>query len=147
MEIGKGLYLRPYRSGSGLCLKKKISDVLEKIPDRPLTNIELTKYIKELKIPNFRGIFMRNALPLAPKHTECAIVNLDDLQGPGTHWVAYKKSGNNVMYFDSFGNLKPPTDLMNYFNVDEVKYNYRRYQDFGTHICGHLCLKFLAGVI
>ena len=90
---------------------------------------------------------MRNALPLAPKHMERAIVNLDDVQGPGTHWVAYKKSGDNDIYFDSFGNLRPPTDLMNYFNVDEVKYNYRRYQDFDTHICGHLCLKFFADVI
>lgn len=90
---------------------------------------------------------MRNALPLAPKHMECAIVNLDDMQGPGTHWVAYKKNGDNVIYFDSFGNLRPPTDLMNYFDVDEVKYNYRRYQNFGTHICGHLCLKFLANII
>lgn len=90
---------------------------------------------------------MRNTLPSAVKHTECAIINLDGKEGSGTHWVAYKKCGNNVTYFDSFGNLRPPKDLLNYLNVNEVRYNYKKYQDFGSFNCGHLCLKFLANLI
>ena len=51
---------------------------------------------------------MRNALPKnGPRYNESAIVNLDDASGPGTHWVAYRKRGNKVLYFDSFGDLKP----------------------------------------
>jgi hypothetical protein len=42
-------------------------------------------------------------------------------------WVAYKKRGNKVIYFDSFGDLQPPTDLVTYLNVDEIKYNPERY--------------------
>lgn len=90
---------------------------------------------------------MRNALPPRPYFTEKAIVNLDDATGPGTHWVAYKKKGNDVIYFDSFGDLQPPLDLMIYLGVDSVKYNYERYQDFDTFYCGHLCLKFLSEAI
>lgn len=89
---------------------------------------------------------MRNALPKSgPRYRESGIVNLDDKSGPGTHWVAYRKRGKDVVYFDSFGDLQPPLDLMLYLGVREVKYNHERYQDFDTYICGHLCLKFLSG--
>ena len=91
---------------------------------------------------------MRNALPVGgPKYYESAIINLDDASGPGTHWVAYRKRGNNVVHFDSFGDLQPPLDLMLYLDVDEVKYNHERYQDFNTYICGYLCLQFLSEAI
>ena len=36
------------------------------IPDKPLTNIELTTYAQELEIPHFRCVFMRESLPLYP---------------------------------------------------------------------------------
>ena len=45
---------------------------------------------------------MRDKLPKQPFHTERAIINLDNSSGPGTHWVAYKKCGKSVTYFDSF---------------------------------------------
>lgn len=115
-----------------------------KLPHRALTDVDLIKYAKLLKIPHFRGVFMRNALPKhGPRKYESAIVNLDDADGPGTHWVAYKKRNNEVMYFDSFGNLQPPLELVNYLGVGSVKYNYERYQNYNTVECGHLCLKFL----
>ena len=89
---------------------------------------------------------MRDSLPKnGPKLNENAIVNLDDFTGQGTHWVAYTKKGNRVSYFDSFGNLRPPLDLMKYLNVDAVQYNHTNYQDYDTFNCGHLCLKFLSG--
>lgn len=88
---------------------------------------------------------MRNALPSAgPRYCESAIVNLDDAVGPGTHWVAYRKRGKDVVYFDSFGDLQPPLDLMVYLKVDQIKYNYERYQDYDSFNCGHLCLQFLS---
>ena len=79
------------------------------LPSRALTNTDLLKYVKVLKIPYFRGVFMRNLLPRnGPLTNESAIINLDDKYGPGTHWVAYRNRKNSVLYFDSFGNLKPP---------------------------------------
>ncbi len=87
---------------------------------------------------------MKNKLPLSgPHQRESAIVNLDNDTGAGTHWVAYKKRGNTVVYFDSFGNLQPPRELMIYLNVDRIKYNPEKYQDFNSYNCGHLCLAFL----
>ena len=34
-----------------------------KIPDKALTNFELLDYVQKLKIPNCRGVFMRDTLP------------------------------------------------------------------------------------
>lgn len=87
---------------------------------------------------------MRDALPKKPKTNECAIVNLDKTIGPGTHWVAYKKFGNLVKYYDSFGKLPPPPELINYFGKHvQIMYNYNKDQNFNSIKCGHLCLKFL----
>lgn len=88
---------------------------------------------------------MRNALPSSqPWRNESAIVNLDSFDGPGTHWVAYYKRGRNVHYFDSYGNLKPPRELITYFGGDSrILYNYTNFQKLNKYNCGHLCLEFL----
>lgn len=98
-----------------------------------------------MKIPHFRGVFMRDELPKSgPRRCESGIINLDDKNGPGSHWVAYKKINDRIMYFDSFGNLQPPENVKKYFGAGSIiNYNHQRYQDFDTIICGHLCLKFL----
>ena len=133
--------------GLGLHLKKKKKFDQIKLPQRALTNVDILKYAKLLKGTNFRGVFMRNPFPASgPRYCE-SVVNLDDASGPGTHWDAYRKRDKNVVYFDSFGDLHPPLDLILYLGVDEVKYNHGRYQDFDTYNCGHLCLKFLCETI
>ena len=59
-----------------------------------------------MEIPHFRGVYVRNDLPKSgPLKYDSAIVNLDDEDGSGTYWVAYKKRNNQVIYFDSFGYL------------------------------------------
>lgn len=79
-----------------------------------------------------------------PWANELAIVNLDNSHGPGTHWVAYVKMGKRVKYFDSFGNLQPPIELIRYFgpNID-IMYNHKRFQNYDESVCGQLCAKFL----
>jgi hypothetical protein len=73
-------------------------------------------------------------------------VNLDNAEGPGTHWVAYAKRGNRVIYFDSFGNLRPPRELVRYLNVMQIEYNHMAYQSYDQSNCGQLCLQFLRTV-
>lgn len=115
------------------------------IPNKALSNEELTVYAKCLKIPFFRGVFMKDVLPKYMWVNETAIVNLDNTTGPGTHWVCYKKLNDIVYYFDSFGNLPPPLELQKYFSgVKRIMYNYDRLQNFNSSVCGHLCLDFLA---
>lgn len=63
-----------------------------------MTNLELIKYAKKLKIPNFSGVFMRDELAsMKPQKNETGIINLDSTKGSGTHWVAYCKKKNCVI--------------------------------------------------
>lgn len=96
----------------------------------------------KMNIPNFRGVYMRDKLPIRSLDKECGVINLDNENGPGSHWVAYIKHKNIVKYYDSFGNLRPPIEVVRYLG-EKIHYNYNRCQDFNTYICGHLCLKFL----
>lgn len=90
---------------------------------------------------------MRDTLPTRINNYESGIVNLDNIRNAGTHWVCYKKRGPKVTYFDSFGNLRPPKELVRYLKSDGketiIKYNLDRKQEFDSVVCGHLCLKFL----
>lgn len=103
----------------------------------------MLEYATKLKIPYFRGVFMRDALPQKVATNESGIVNLDVSAGDGTHWVAYCKRRNNVSYYDSFG-VAPPTELINYLGKNSlITYSYEQDQRVDQVICGHLCLKFL----
>lgn len=78
------------------------------------------------------------------RRVENAIVNLDDATGGGTHWVAFSKCGNDARYYDSFGNLKPPPEVITYLGPEvRITYNREREQRYGSSICGQLCLRFL----
>lgn len=100
-----------------------------------------------LHIKNFRGVFMREALPAAVAcGAECGILNLGDLTSNGTHWTCYVKTDDGrKFYFDSFGDAPPPYELVNYLGGgDGLVYNDCRIQNFDDPpICGHLCLEVL----
>ena len=111
------------------------------LPNKPLSNIELLEAARKLKITNFRGVSLRDALPTTPKKKECGILNLDDTTGSGTHWVAWYKNGTEKKYFDSYG-LQPPNELVDYLH-SPILYNTERVQPYDQVFCGHLCLYVL----
>lgn len=98
-----------------------------------------------MKIPHFRGVFMRDSLPnTKPWKNECMVVNHDSIQNKGTHWTCLIKNDKIAYYFDSFGKLPPPLEIIEYLGSDcEIFYNSEKYQNFDTIVCGHLCLSFL----
>lgn len=95
---------------------------------------------------------MRDTLPEKPKRNECAILNLQTSQEAGSDWVAYIKhqnkqfkkqnGGTDIIFFNSYGNLGPPEELIAYLGHN-IRFNYDRFQNYNTVICGHLCLLFL----
>lgn len=60
-----------------------VGDVV--LPNKPLSNFELINAAQKLKLPNFRGVFLRDVLPEKLWKKECGILNLDDTSGNGTH--------------------------------------------------------------
>lgn len=93
---------------------------------------------------------MRDELPykqgIKPQKYETGIINLDKSAGEGTHWVAYVKKGKHCEYFDSYGDLRPPKEFLEYMRQDaavKIFYNYNNVQKGNSYNCGHLCLSFL----
>lgn len=83
-------------------------------------------------------------LPEKPNQTESGIINLDSILSSGTHWTCYFKNNNSAVYFDSYGDVKPPKELVKYLNVTNLEYNTDKIQNYNDPpICGHLCLEFL----
>ncbi|KAE9522757.1 hypothetical protein AGLY_016866 [Aphis glycines] len=111
---GNGLYL----NNNGLTKKKII--IMITLPDRPLSTQDIIKYVRKLKINHFRGVFSRDSLPKKPHVIECGLLNLDISSGDGSHWVAFHKNKDKVIYFDSFGDLPPPIELQRYFKKFKI---------------------------
>lgn len=112
----------------------------------PLSNYDILDLAMKLKIPHFHGVFMRDTLSKKPGPTaqECWILNHGSSETNGTHWTALAKKFDTAFYFDSFGKLPPPLEVLDYLdNHINLYYNAKRYQNYGTVICGHLCLRFL----
>ena len=61
------------------------------LPNKPLSNLEITDDAKKLSLDGFRGVFFRDTLPKKAKLNECGIINLDSTSGDGTHWVMWFK--------------------------------------------------------
>ena len=64
-----------------------------------LTNFEMQKY--HHNTPKFNGVYSRNYLPKIKDGAY--IINLDEYESIGTHWIALCVNGDSVTYFDSFG--------------------------------------------
>jgi len=62
------------------------------MPKDVTTNVQLQQLAKRIRIPYFRDIFMRTTLPTEGVYrNESGIVNLDNADRPGTHWVYAKR--------------------------------------------------------
>ena len=105
------------------------------------SNFDLINYIKQLKIKNFRGYFMKDELPKKIKSKESAIANLQNSNQPGTHHTAYWKNNKDKYYFDSYG-LDPSNQMLKYLKSPLVISTYQ-IQNSGTVICGQLCIYML----
>ena len=110
---------------------------------KALSNFDLMDWVKKLGIKHFRGIYSRDGLPKKIRK-ECGIINLDDMTGPGTHWVCYRNIDNLVEYFDPFG-LIMPNEALEYFRTSgkRIVYSMDEIQNRSTVLCGYWCLFYL----
>lgn len=74
------------------------------------------------------------------------IVNLDNIGGFGTHWVAYYNAPGHkyVYYFDSFG-LPPPEEVKKYLKTSkkQIQFNTSEIQQVDSIMCGYYCIYVL----
>ena len=74
----------------------------------PLTNIEIQKYFENE--PRFNGVFSRDNLFNKIKDG-AYVINLDEYEDIGTHWIALFCNRNEIVYFDSFGVEHIPKEI------------------------------------
>ena len=64
-----------------------------------LSNFKIQKYYQNE--PRFNGVYSRNNL--SKIKDEAYVINLDEYESIGTHWIALYVNAKNVASFDSFG--------------------------------------------
>ena len=116
---------------------------------QPLSNFDIIRICKKLKISNFIGCFMRDEIRSFAVATNGFVMNLDDSNSFGTHWIAVNIASatgisdvrGTTYYFDSFG--LPPTKEIKKYCKESRFYNSFVFQKPNEVICGHLCIYFL----
>ena len=74
------------------------------MPSRPLNNFEIQKYYQNE--PKLDNVYSRNNL--SKIKDGAYIINLDEYESIGTHWIALYVNAENVTYFDSFRTKHTP---------------------------------------
>ena len=116
--------------------KKKLNLLL---PFHPLTNIEISEYYENE--PRFNGVYSRNHLSNKIKKG-AYIINLDEYENTGTHWVSLFVKPKYTVFFDSFGIEHIPKEINKFINND-IKSNTFRIQAYDLIMCGYFCIEFI----
>ena len=71
------------------------------------------------------------------------VINLDEYENTGTHWVALFVKTNEVIYFDSFGIEHIPKEVEHAIGNKEIKANIFRLQAYDSIMCGFYYTEFI----
>ena len=132
------------RAGEGS--KKENLNLL--LPFHPLINIEISEYYKNE--PKFNGVYSRNNL-LNKIKKGAYVLNLDEYENTGTHWVTLFVKPKYTVYFDSFRIKHIPKEINKFNNNDTTKSsaiahiisNIFRIQTYDSIMCGYFCIEFI----
>jgi hypothetical protein len=109
---------------------------------------EIEEVVNQLKIPNFKGVLVRDQLINSEKsksnQIECGIIHShttkENIESVG-HWTAYYKNKSERYYFCPFGG-EIYQELKDYLGLPIMTHNFI-IQKFNETICGELSILFL----
>ena len=133
MRAGDGIV----PAGEGSESKKELNSLL---PFHPLTNIEISEYYANE--PRFNGVYSRNNLPNKIKKG-AYVINLDEYENAGTHWLALFVKPKYMVYFYSFGIEHIPKEINKFIGNNGIKSNIFRIQARDSIMCGYLCIEII----
>ena len=107
----------------------------------PLSNFQIIEKCNELKIKNFKGVFMRDELLQAKTDNECLVINTDHSENEGNHWTCLFIKNGTSYYFDPYG-FPPTLEVINYCKEPRY-YSSFAIQKMNEVICGHYCIYML----
>ena len=71
------------------------------------------------------------------------MINLDDKNSKGTHWVSLFIDKNTAIYFDFFGIEYISQEVLNKIKDKSITRNIFRIQDNESIMCGFYCIAFI----
>lgn len=97
------------------------------------------------EVPGFMGcMFSREFQGLHPGNS--AILNIGEVSGPGTHWVAiYRKPNGEYLYFDSFGQ-QPDKTVTKAIGSNRLLFNMIDFQKETSYSCGYFASYFVKSI-
>ena len=100
-------------SGKG-CKKDNFFEELNNLDNYPMSNLKIDEILQHDK--NYIGTYSKDNVPIS-KNNESTIINLQNSDRNGSHWVSYKRIGDKrigdkIFYFDSYGVAYIP-DIIN----------------------------------
>ena len=66
----------------------------------PISNLKIDEILKHDK--NYIITYSKDNVPII-KNNQSTTINLQNSDRNGSHWVSYKRIGNKIFYFDSYG--------------------------------------------
>lgn len=108
-----------------------------------LSNTDLYNLSEMLNLP-LNGIYMKDEITLKNLKNGNYIMNLQNHNQNGSHWVSFLKINKTIFYFDSFGMPAPQNEYDLFFKQhDKILYNKHQIQDINSHCCGYFAIAFL----
>ena len=104
-----------------------------------LTNFEIQKYCENKT--KFNDVYSRNNLFKLKDRTY--IINLDEHESIGTHWIALYVKVDNVTYFNSCGVEYITKEIRKFIRNKNIIANICRIQAYDSVMCGYFCIKFV----
>ena len=85
----------------------------------------------------FRGVYAADELtvPRMLLTKQCCVVNMDERESSGSHWIALAQDGDDLLVYDSFGRSVVDGDVIHTENDPE--------QSISEMNCGQRCLAWL----
>ena len=71
------------------------------------------------------------------------IINLDEYESIGTHWIALYAIAENVTYFNGFGVKHIPKEIRKFTENKNITTNIYRIQAYNSIMCGYFCIGFI----
>ena len=131
MRAGDGIV----RAGDGIVRPGAVKGSKKKTSEY----YKISEYYKN--IPRFNGVYSRNNLPNKIKKG-AYVINLDEYENTGTHWVSLFVKTKYTVYFDSFGVKHIPKEINKFIN-NAIKSNIFRIQAYDSIMRGYFCIEFI----
>ena len=113
---------------------------LNNLDNYPMSNLKIDEILKHDK--NYIGTYSKDNV-LILKNNQSTIINLQDIDQSGSHWVSYKKIGNKIIYFDSYGVAYIPDIIKNQYPNHKFICNIYRIQSIDSIQYGRYCILFV----